>query len=82
MDDKFVIGICHKVAYFNFQVISYPFPDSNDNSALGYKTFINNQWGSAGFVITNRISSSVLNNKVINHGYDYNLFPQIPYEIY
>ena len=39
MDDKFVTGIYHKVDDFNFEVISYPFPDSNIHSSLGYSTF-------------------------------------------
>ena len=39
IDDKFVTGIYHKVDYFNFEVINYPFPQSNINSMLGYTTF-------------------------------------------
>ena len=39
IDGKFVTGICHKVDDFNFEVISYPFPDSNIHSSLGYSTF-------------------------------------------
>ena len=39
IDDKFVTGIYHKVDDFNFEVISYPFPDSNIHSSLGYSTF-------------------------------------------
>ena len=38
-DDKFVTGIYHKVDDFNFEVICYPFPDSNIHSSLGYSTF-------------------------------------------
>ena len=38
-DDKFVTGIYHKVDEFNFEVIIYPFPDSNIHSSLGYSTF-------------------------------------------
>ena len=36
---KFVTGIYHKVDDFNFEVISYPFPDSNIHSSFGYSTF-------------------------------------------
>ena len=39
IDDKFVTGIYHKVDEFNFEVISYPFPESNIHSSLGYSTF-------------------------------------------
>ena len=39
IDGKFVTGIYHKVDDFNFEVISYPFPDSNIHSSLGYSTF-------------------------------------------
>ena len=39
IDDKFVIGIYHKVDDFNFEVIMYPFPRSIIDSMLGYTTF-------------------------------------------
>ena len=39
IDGKFVTGIYHKVDDFNFEVISYPFPDCNIHSSLGYSTF-------------------------------------------
>ena len=39
IDDKFVTGIYHKVDDFNFEVICYPFPDSNIHSSLGHSTF-------------------------------------------
>ena len=32
-------GIYHKVGYFNFDVISHPFPDSSVHSALGYNIY-------------------------------------------
>ena len=38
IDGKFVTGIYHKVDDFYCKVISYPFPDSNARSMLGYKT--------------------------------------------
>ena len=37
--DKFVTGIYHKVDDFNFEVIGYPFPNSNIHSSLDYYTF-------------------------------------------
>ena len=39
VDHKFIIGIYHKVDDFNFEVISYPFPQSNVHSMLGYSTY-------------------------------------------
>ena len=39
VDHKFITGIYHKVDYFNFEVISYPFPQSNVHSMLGYSTY-------------------------------------------
>ena len=39
VDHKFITGIYHKVDDFNFEVISYPFPQSNVHSLLGYSTY-------------------------------------------
>ena len=39
VDGKCVTGISHKVDDFNFEVINYPFPQSNIHSMLGYATF-------------------------------------------
>ena len=39
VDHKFMTGIYHKVDDFNFEVISYPFPQSNVHSKLGYSTY-------------------------------------------
>ena len=39
VDHKFITGIYHKVDDFNFDVISYPFPQSNVHSMLGYSTY-------------------------------------------
>ena len=36
---KFVTGISHKVGGFSFEIINYPFPESNINSILGCTTF-------------------------------------------
>ena len=38
-DNKFIIGIYHKVDDFSFDVISFPFPESNVQSSLGHKCF-------------------------------------------
>ena len=39
VNGKFVTDIFHKVDDFNFEVINYPFPQSNIHSMLGYTTF-------------------------------------------
>ena len=39
VDHKFITGIYHKVDDFNFEVISYIFPQSNVHSMLGYSTY-------------------------------------------
>ena len=39
VDNKFNIGIYHKVDDFNFEVISFPFTESNVLSSLGHKCF-------------------------------------------
>ena len=39
VDHKFITGIYHKVDDFNFEVINYPFPQSNVHSMLGYSTY-------------------------------------------
>ena len=39
VDHKFITGIYHKVDDFNFEVICYPFPQSNVHSMLGYPTY-------------------------------------------
>ena len=38
-NNKFIIGIYHKVDDFNFVVINFPFPESNRHSKLGYNAF-------------------------------------------
>ena len=35
---KFLIGIYYKVDDFNFEVISFPFPESNKQSIVGFNT--------------------------------------------
>ena len=39
VDHKFISDIYHKVDDFNFEVISYPYPQSNVHSMLGYSTY-------------------------------------------
>ena len=38
-NQTFVIGIYHKVDDFSFEVINFPFPDSNIHSKVGYNAF-------------------------------------------
>ena len=38
-DNKFVTKIYHKIDDFNFNVVNYPFPDSNISLQVGYNTF-------------------------------------------
>ena len=66
IDGEFVTGIYHKVDDFNFGVISYPFPDSNIHSSLGYSTFYSQLISFTGSVITSQISCSGLNLYVKN----------------
>ena len=37
--NKFIIGIYHKIDDFDFEVINYPFPDSNIHTQVGYNAF-------------------------------------------
>ena len=37
--EKFVVGIYHKVDDFDFEVISFPFPESNIHSKVGFNCF-------------------------------------------
>ena len=37
--DRFIVGIYHKVDDFDFEVISFPFPESNIHSKVGYNCF-------------------------------------------
>ena len=76
IDGKFMTGIYHKVDDFNFDVISFPFPDSNVHSSLGYKTFYsqlirfyrlcNNK---TDFLFRAKLTY----HKLIARGYEYNL---------
>ena len=37
--ERFILGIYHKVDDFNFEVINFPFPESNIHSKIGYNAF-------------------------------------------
>ena len=54
LDHKFITDFYHKVGDFNFEVISYPFPQSNVYSMLGYSTYFS--YTSLDCVITLMIS--------------------------
>ena len=75
IDDEFVTGIYHKVDDFNFEVISYPFPDSNIHSSLGYSTFYSQ------LIRFHRLCNNksdflfrvkLIYQKLINRGYKFN----------
>ena len=57
VDDKFVTGIFHKADDFNFEVMNYPFPQSNINSISGYTTCYSKPNRFFDFVVTSTISS-------------------------
>ena len=76
IDDKFVAGIYHKVNDFNFEVISYPFPDSNIHYSLGYSTFYS-QLIRFHRLYNNKsdflFRAKLIYQKLINRGYKFNL---------
>ena len=76
IDDKFVTGFYHKVDDFNFEVISYPFPDSNIHSSLGYSTFYS-QLIRFHRLCNNKsdflFRAKLIYQKLINRGYKLNL---------
>ncbi len=39
INDKFNVRIYYKTDHFNFEIISFTFPESNIHSQIGYKTF-------------------------------------------
>ena len=75
IDDTFVTGIYHKVDDFDFEVISYPFPDSNIHS-LGYSTFYT-QLIRFHRLCNNKsdflFRAKLIYQKLINHGCKFNL---------
>ena len=40
LNDKFCMKVYHKIDDFKFDVVNYPFPDSNIAESIGYKTFL------------------------------------------
>ena len=83
--DKIVTGIYHKVDDFNFEVISYPFPDSNIHSSLGYSIFYSQ------LIRFHRLCNNksdflfrvkLIYEKLINRGYKFIFFAEVFYEIY
>ena len=76
IDGKFVTGVYHKVDDFNFEVISYPFPDSNIHSSLGYSTFYS-QLIRFHRLCNNKsdflFRAKLICQKLINRGYKFNL---------
>ena len=76
IDGKFVTGIYHKVDDFSFEVISFPFPDSNIHSALGHKTFYSQLIRF--YKLCNNITdflfrAKLIYNKLLSRGYEYKL---------
>ena len=76
IDDKFVTGIYHKVDDFNFELISYAFPDSNIHSSLHYSTFYS-QLIRFHRLCNNKsdflFRAKLIHQKFINRGYKFNL---------
>ena len=76
VDNKFVTGIYHKVDDFNFEVISYPFPQSNVHSMLGYSTYYSQLIRF--FRLCNNINDFLFRakfsySKLVKRGYKHNL---------
>ena len=76
IDGKFVTGIYHKLDDFNFEVISYPFADSNIHSSFGYSTFYS-QLIRFHRLCNNKsdflFRAKLICQKLINRGYKFNL---------
>ena len=76
VDHKFITGIYHKVDDFNFEVISYPFPQSNVHSMLGYSTYYSQLIRF--FRLCNNINDFLFRakfsySKLVKRGYKHNL---------
>ena len=75
VDHKFITGIYHKVDDFNFEVISYSFPQSNVHSMLGYSTYYSQLTrlfrlcNNNGFLFRAKFSYS----KLVKRGYKHSL---------
>ena len=76
VDHKFITVIYHKVNYFNFEVKSYPFPQSNVHSMLGYSTYYSQLIRF--FRLCNNINDFLFRakfsySKLVKRGYKHNL---------
>ena len=76
VDHKFITGIYDKVDDFNFEVISYPFPQSNVHSMLGYSTYYSQLIRF--FRLCNNINNFLFRakfsySKLVKRGYKHNL---------
>ena len=76
VDHNFMTGIYHKVDDFNFEVISYPFPQSNVHSMLGYSTYYSQLIRF--FRLCNNINDFLFRakfsySKLVKRGYKHNL---------
>ena len=76
VDHKFITGIYHKVDDFNFEVISYPFPQCNVHSMLGYSTYYSQLIRF--FRLCNNINDFLFRakfsySKLVKRGYKHNL---------
>ena len=76
VDDKFIHGIYHKVDDFNFEIINYPFPQSNIDSMSGYTTFYSKPIHL--FRLRNNINDVLFRkklsySKLVKHGYMHSL---------
>ena len=84
IDDKFVTGIYHKVDDFNFEVINYPFPDSNIHSSLGYTNFYS-QLIRFHRLCNNKsdflFRAELIFQKLINRGYKFNLLRKFLWDL-
>ena len=83
MDNKFIIGIYHKVDDFSFDVISFPFPESNVQSSLGHNCFysqIIRFYGLCNNVRDFTIRVNLLYTKLIARGYEHNSFEKSFYK--
>ena len=76
VDHEFITGIYHKVDDFNFEVISYPFPQSNVHAMLGYSTYYSQLIRF--FRLCNNINDFLFRakctySKLVKRGYKHNL---------
>ena len=83
VDNKFIIGIYHKVDDFSFDVISFPFPESNVQYSLGHKCFysqIIRFYGLCNNVRDFIIRVNLLYTRLIARGYEHDSFEKSFYK--